>query len=236
MPREATQPFANARIGTPIAFNSVRIGAYETCSAAVNVSHPVDRREPRVTIQDLRRDLRQADEERFLLTMSGSDPRHSWIGVQDVRRHLREADEERFRLTMQVRSQATLIKRGSITILLLAIAGSGIAFRNAEQRLPAPSGLKAAMPVTPAPASVVLGERPSEIPPPPLTVTTRKSSPKPVTQPPRSATRAHNRPIQEEGPEPEPPRRVAPRPLHPGEFGRKSAVPSPAKAAAAAEL
>jgi hypothetical protein len=187
---------------------------------SVNVSHPTDRRQPRVSIQDLRRDLRQADEERFLLTMRGSDPRHSWIGVQDVRRHLREADEERFRLTMRVRSQATLIKRGSITILLLLIAGSGIAFRNAEYGMPAEQGGKAPIPATKT-VGAVSGDRPVEMAPPPSTVTAEEAIPKPVTRPRRLATKADNRRVQE----PEPPRHVIPRPLHPGEFGRKSAGP-----------
>jgi len=205
----------NVRIIT----KSRALSAYENCNESGNVPHQTDRRRTRVTIQDLRRDLRQADEDRFLLAMRGSDPRHSWIGVQDVRRHLREADEDRFRLTRQVQSQATLIKRGSIAMLLLLIAGSGIAFRNADRPMPAPPVVKAVVPSTTA--GVVSGERSVEILPPSPTVTTERPNPKPLTPPRRLPAQSHmNRPV----PAPEPPPRVIPRPLHPGEFGRK--VPS----------
>jgi hypothetical protein len=208
----------------PIVPESRTLSAYEICNESGNVPHQTDRRKTRVTIQDLRRDLRQADEDRFLLAMRGSDPRHSWIGVQDVRRHLREADEDRFRLTRQVQSQATLIKRGSIAMLLLLIAGSGIAFRNADRPMPAPPAVKAVVPTTPA--GVVSGERSVEIlpptPTPTPTVTTERPTPKPVTPPRRLPAQSHiSQPVQAQAPSP--PRRAAPRPLHPGEFGRKAA-------------
>jgi len=183
------------------------------------VPHQTDRRRPRVTIQDLRRDLRQADQDRFLLAMRGSDPRHSWIGVQDVRRHLREADEDRFRLTRQVQSQAILIKRGSIAMLLLLIAGSGIAFRNVDRPVPTPPVVKAA---APAAAGAASSERSVEVLPPTTTVTTERPASKPATPPGRLPAKSHiNQPVPAQAPEP--PRRVPPRPLHPGEFGRKAA-------------
>lgn len=153
--------------------------------------------------------------------MRGTDPRHSWIGVQDVRRHLREADEDRFHLTMQVQSQATLIKRGSIALLLLLIAGSGIAFRNADRPMPAAQGVKAAIPATTTGSvsderSI---ERSVEPSPPTPTVVAERPTPKLVTPARRLPAKSHSRPVQAQ--EPEPPRRVTPRPLHPGEFGRK---------------
>jgi len=220
---QATRPFSGGGRTHPLAPKLRTFCAYETCSGPVNVPQSEDRRQNRVTIQDLRRDLRKADEDRFLLTMRGSDPRHSWIGVQDVRRHLREADEDRFRLTMKVQSQATLIKRGSIAILLLLIAGSGIAFRNAERPMPTPQ-VKAATPATTAgsvagAAATALPERSEEILPPTPTIVAERSTPKPVTPPRRVQAKSHSRPGQPQ--EPEPPRRVPPRPLHPGEFGRK---------------
>jgi hypothetical protein len=218
---QATRPFPSWRIKLPIARKSRLLAAYEICRGRGIVPHQTDRRRTRVTIQDLRRDLRQADEDRFLLAMRGSDPRHSWIGVQDVRRHLREADEDRFRLTRQVQSQATLIKRGSIAMLLLLIAGSGIAFRNADRPMPAPPVVKAVVPTTTP--GVVLGERPvEEMLPPTPTVTTGSPDPKPVTPARRLPAKSHtNRPVPAQAPEP--PRRVTPRPLHPGEFGRRVA-------------
>jgi hypothetical protein len=210
---------------TRIAPKSQPLSAYEICRGSGNVPHQTDRRQPRVTIQDLRRDLRQADHDRFLLAMRGSDPRHSWIGVQDVRRHLREADEDRFRLTRQVQSQASLIKRGAIAILLLLIAGSGIAFRNADRPVAPPYAVKAAAPAT---AGVVSSERSVEILPLTPTVATERPNPKPVTPPRRQPAKSHiNQPVQTHQPvqtqAPEPPRRVVPRPLHPGEFGPKPA-------------
>ena len=206
-------------MNVPIAAKSRTLAAYGICKESGNVPHQTDRRKTRVTIQDLRRDLRQADEDRFLLAMRGSDPRHSWIGVQDVRRHLREADEDRFRLTRQVQSQATLIKRGSIAMLLLLIAGSGIAFRNADRPMPAPPvAVKAVVPTTTA--AVVSGERSVEILP--ATPTTERPTPKPATPPRRLPAKSHiSQPVQAQAPQP--PRRVTPRPLHPGEFGRKAA-------------
>jgi len=217
---QATRPFSIWAMNVAIAPESRTLAAYEICRGSVNVPHQTDRRRTRVTIQDLRRDLRQADEDRFLLAMRGSDPRHSWIGVQDVRRHLREADEDRFRLTRQIQSQATLIKRGSIAILLLLIAGSGIAFRNADRPMPAPPVVKAVVPTTTA--GVVSGERSVEIVQPAPTVTTERPNAKPGTPPRRLSAKSHiNRPVPAQAPEP--PRHVAPKPLHPGEFGRKAA-------------
>jgi len=122
-----------------------------------------------------------------------------------------------------LQSQATLIKRGSIAILLLLIAGSGIAFRNAERPMPTPQ-VKAATPATTAgsvagAAAAALPERSEEILPPTPTIVAERPTPKPVPPPRRVQAKSHSRPGQP--PEPEPPRRVPPRPLHPGEFGRK---------------
>jgi hypothetical protein len=190
--------------------------AYENCNDSVKVN---DRRHTRVTIQDLRRDLRQADEDRFRLTMQASDLRHPRVGVQDLRRHLREADEDRFRLTMRLRSQATLLKRGRMVMLLLLIAGSGIAFSVIEHPAPAPpSGPKKAIPATRV--GVLSGVRSVEILPPP-SIAAETPDPAPVIQTRRRpAAKGPDRLIPAQSPAPR--RSVTPRPLHPGEFGRKS--------------
>jgi hypothetical protein len=197
-----------------------------------------DRRHSRVTIQDLRHDLRQADEERFHLTMRASDPRHARVGVQDLRRHLREADEDRFRLTMRLRAQATLMKRGGMVMMLLLIAGSGIAFKLTEYPAPAPPDPKPALPATTV--GVLSGVHSVERLPLPF-IAADSPAPRPVTQTRRSAAKRPGGPGGPDGfvpPQaaPAPPRRVTPRPLHPGEFGRKAADPLSEPAAPASNL
>src|SRR4051812_3540039 len=61
--------------------------------ATVPFVHPIERRHPKVSVQDLRRDLREADEDRYRLLVRTGDWRHPRVGVQEIRRQLREADE-----------------------------------------------------------------------------------------------------------------------------------------------
>jgi hypothetical protein len=86
-----------------------------------------ERRHPRITLHDVRRDLREADEERFRLTRQVRDWRHPRIGIQDLRRDLREADQERFQLTMRVRSLSLMVKRGGTGVFVLLMAAGGFA-------------------------------------------------------------------------------------------------------------
>ena len=184
---------------------------------------PIERRQPRVSVQDLRRDLREADEDRYRLLIRTGDWRHPRIGVQEIRRQLRDADEERFRLAMRVRTLLSVIRRAGISACLILAAGAVFAFWNTKNPdLPAISGVRtAALTQTAAnasPSSELTALPPETAPAPP--------SPQVPTRQHRATAPSRNRAITARKPEPitarkpEAVRRIVPRPLHPGEFGR----------------
>jgi hypothetical protein len=98
-----------------------------------------DRRKHQITVEDLRRQLREADEERFRLTCEALrqmfenpfDRRRPRVGVQDIRRDLREADEDRFRLTMLARRHASH-SRGIVGLMLFILVATGFVVRTAQ--------------------------------------------------------------------------------------------------------
>jgi hypothetical protein len=195
--------------------------------------HPDDRRRPNVSVQDIRRDLREADEDRYRLTAAAGDWRHPRVGVYDLRRYLREADEDRFVLTMRVRSLVSLIKRGSVVVCAFVLASVGFAFWSGW-------GESSSQALAP-PAATLFGEPDSVQPdseeesldghlfPSPVTIDRAILTPvRPSSRPtlrravhtPRASSTLRQR-VSEPRAVPVPARHVAPRPLHPGEFGRK---------------
>jgi hypothetical protein len=206
--------------------------------------HPIERRHPRVTVQDLRRDLREADEDRYRLLVRTGDWRNPTIGVAEIRRQLREADEDRFHLTMRVRTLVRLIKRAGIGACVLLAGSAAVAL---WARTPAPqpavtSNAKAEPPLSASQAQAT--ETPAEAIPiaarsasSPQTAADEQGPMEPVVVPAAAkdeapadrrtlrqgqtartlpANRVRVAPLRKAPP----PRRPAPRPLHPGEFGR----------------
>ncbi len=197
---------------------------------------PDDRRRPNVSIQDLRRDLREADEDRYRLTAFAGDWRRPRVGVYDLRRYLREADEDRFVLTMRVRSLVSLIKRGSAVVGVFVLASVGFAFwsgwgESSSQALAPPTSSRVGEPDSVQPDSEEEALD-GHLFPSPVTIdrailasgrpSTRPTLRRAVDTPRPSSTRRQR--MSEPRPVPVPARHVAPRPLHPGEFGRKPAA------------
>ena len=181
--------------------------------------HPIERRRPKISVQDLRRDLREADEDRYRLLVRTGDWRHPRIGVQEIRRQLREADEDRFRLTMRVRRLVTLIKRAGIGVCLLLVAGAASALWTADP--PAPQVATTAehgVPPPPTAPPATVADQPVE----PLVVKTTVRSATRRRPPTRVPGAVSANPAAGVRPEKTAaPRQAGPRPLHPGEFGRR---------------
>jgi hypothetical protein len=182
----------------------------------VNSMHSADRRQPRVSVQDLRRALREADEARYRLALQANDARHPRVGVQELRRDLRLADEDRFRLTMRVRFLMALIRRGSVAVVLLLLAGLGFAARTAARPVPmphvqersVPAGLgRAASADDSAEAQLIL----------PAAMKFEQPKKKPRFQARPVVAEIPDRSVPSRRPEARRPLR----PLHPGEFGRR---------------
>ena len=177
--------------------------------------HPIERRHPKVSVQDLRRDLREADEDRYRLLVRTGDWRHPRIGVQEIRRQLREADEDRFRLTMRVRRLVTLIKRTGIGVCLLLVAGAASALWATDP--PAPQRATATGHAVPPPPTVPAATAADE--PVQPTVIKTAAPRRPRTRLPHTVSM--NRATVAVPEKTAPRRQAGPRPRHPGEFGRK---------------
>ena len=144
--------------------------------------------------------------------MSTSDRRVSHITIQQLRRHLRDADEDRYRLTAAAgRPPDSSTGPRLLGLLLLLIAGSGIAFRTAGA--PHPVGQIAAASSTPfvevAGMPAVVGVKVEDV------AVRLAPEPAPKVRRPTAKRASALAPVKHGS-------RGAPRPLHPGEFGRFS--------------
>lgn len=176
--------------------------------------HPIERRRPKVSIQDLRRDLREADEERYRLLVRTGDWRHPRVGVQEIRRQLREADEERFHLTMRIRSLVSAIQRAGIGACLFLVAGAAFAFW--DRPAPKTSSPATTVETRHAQTAAVVTSPPFV---PQSAARADQSGVRPRAIPARrSAGATPDRQVPVRRPESRP---AVPRPLHPGEFGRQ---------------
>jgi hypothetical protein len=190
---------------------------------------PEERRHPKVTIQDLRRDLREADEDRYRLVVRSADERRPRVTVQQLRRDLREADADRFGLRMRLRS---VRKASGVGLLFCFAAGAALGMWSAFRQATPPdrnslgslpprlNSLEFAPIVTPVVATdSQVSEGQAAMPASDIatndgatrTGTRSRSARKRGLQSPPAPTREVYRP-------------AAPRPLHPGEFGRKKAI------------
>ena len=213
-------------------------------------AQPHDRRQSRVTIDQMRRLLREADEDRYRLARQALhsllhsanpfDRRRPRVSIQDVRRDLREADEDRFRLLMLTRSRPGNKPR-TFGLWVILLVGAGFVARTAQ----AP-GEDLDLVGSAAAASSGLGyvtfvHLPDDLPPETAMVFEPAVRVEAAEAQPRAKARRAYRPalyappVQEEVPRQARQRngsdeqddterelrRLIPRPLHPGEFGRK---------------
>lgn len=143
--------------------------------------------------------------------MSSSDRRASRITVQQLRRHLRDADEDRYRLTASAGRPPDASNRPRIfSLLLLVVVGSVIGLRTSR----APDAVAQMAVVSSAP-SADISNMPASVRVQVEDVAVRQNP-----QPARTV----RRPIATRAPAIVSARhgsRGAPRPLHPGEFGRQ---------------
>jgi len=141
------------------------------------------------------------------------------MGVQEIRRQLREADEDRFRLTMRVRSLVRLIKRAGIGVCLLLVAAAASALWTTappEPQIATVTGQAVSPP--PAVPVTTAGDEPVD----PIVVKTTVKTAAPRRQRTRLPSAVPTNRAGVVRPEKTaPPRQAVPRPLHPGEFGRK---------------
>jgi hypothetical protein len=196
-----------------------------------------DRRSHHESIEELRRHLREADEDRFRLTRQALsqilqptnllDRRQPRVSVQEIRRDLREADEDRFRLMLLAKARSRSSRLFGVGLLLLI--GTAFIVRTAQ----APTRAQATARPGPgvkqnagaAPFMAVERQRELTIVRPPAE---RTSVLRPATNvresaafQPRRRAMAPTRVDRSSRPPKDTPSREVPRPLHPGEFGRE---------------